>query len=137
EAGAGTQAVHRVGATAKALWGSAATGIGDTQLHGLRVATAGSCRQLPRGASVGLRLHSYRAGARCDPFVLVAADGVFTWRSALWDSFVTKRIMEVVMQLAQGKARTSAHPWRQASPPAGVAAPSAAHIGWSFETAAE
>eukprot|EP00959_Pyramimonas_sp_CCMP1952_P109747 2295664-Pyramimonas_sp.AAC.1 len=62
--------VHRVGATSTGSWGSAVMGLTAQQLHGLRVSAACSMGRLPRGASVGLRLHSYSGGVRLDPMVL-------------------------------------------------------------------
>ena len=65
KAGAATGSLVRAGPTAKALWGSAVSGLPDGRLHTLRLAALRAEGPLPKGASLGLRFKTYpRAGHR-------------------------------------------------------------------------
>ena len=56
--------LERMGATPSALRGAATAGLADGPLHGLRVkAAAAAAGRLPKGCSLGLRLHARPKGA--------------------------------------------------------------------------
>eukprot|EP00959_Pyramimonas_sp_CCMP1952_P224907 4702789-Pyramimonas_sp.AAC.1 len=60
----------RAGPTAKALWGSAISGVPPGRMRALRVAAAKSAGRLPPGAALSFALQCAPRGWRQDPLVV-------------------------------------------------------------------
>ena len=118
-----------MGATASALWGSSVSGVPPSAMHGLRLAAAHCAGRHPKGASLGIRLHSFRLGTIRDPLVAYTGHVMFQWATAVWDGYPKTHILEATMASAISRAANKRYPWRGAASPADVAYLSLARIG--------
>eukprot|EP00959_Pyramimonas_sp_CCMP1952_P421615 8832542-Pyramimonas_sp.AAC.1 len=61
------------------MWGAAVTGIADTKLAALRLASLRAEGRVPPGTSVALRLRSTQRGSTRDPWIVHVCDVVKHW----------------------------------------------------------
>ena len=102
-------------------------------MHILRLGALGSLGKVPKGISVGLRLHSYKEGPRTDPLILNIGQVVFQWAMAVWESFPKLHVIQTCLEGATARTQKLKAPWAAAAAPAEVAVLSLRRIGWKLE----
>eukprot|EP00959_Pyramimonas_sp_CCMP1952_P082719 1728715-Pyramimonas_sp.AAC.1 len=53
---------------------------------------------MKRGASVGLKLHSFKLGGKVDPVLLYFRQVVFEWARALWEATPKLEILQATFE---------------------------------------
>eukprot|EP00959_Pyramimonas_sp_CCMP1952_P082431 1722580-Pyramimonas_sp.AAC.1 len=105
-------------------------GVPPSELHRLRVATCRSLGRFPRGATVGLRLYTFKNGFRVDPWVISTGLVLHQWASAVWEGDPKPSILTKTLDAARTRCQASTRPWTGAATPADVFYLTLQGIGW-------
>ena len=84
-----------------ALWGTAIQGVPNGKLKVLRAEALQAEGRLPRVASLGLAVASWRAGCRRDQFVLATALAIQTYVKIVWNGVFQRSLLQVLLDSAR------------------------------------
>ena len=100
----------RAGPTAKALWGSATSGVPPGRMRALRIAAAKSVGRLPAGAALSYVLQCTPRGWRQDPLVVATGLAVQAFSSATWAKQAWPAAVQACLQSAE-RLQHCQRPW--------------------------
>ena len=97
----------------------------------MRAHTCRSLGRLPKGASVGLRMYTFKDGSRVDPWVIACGLAVHQWASLVWEGDPKPGILVKSLEAARKRCVASSRPWVGASSPAYAFYLMLDGIGWN------